>query len=221
MNRIVTKQDLKGLSNHYLWLKQKRPVNRDGSPDRRYKVNQSLEVREWLFWQKYGHLVVAGLMGLIAGTVLTVSLWRASHTPVTSPEAPQQNLDVGTVKGVGKSLVDVVEASEPSEDYYKQEPLRYIRYRGQQLGYDDYTISKFIRIARAESGLNPMVKNKSSSATGIYQFISSTFHRYCQGKNVYDFVDNIDCFYRVLEVDGYPKGLNHWNASRAKWEVGR
>lgn len=90
-------------------------LNKDGSLDRRFKENQTLEVREWLFWQKYGNLVVAGLLGLIAGTVLTVSLWRGRNASLTPPAPPSDNLDVGTVKGVGKSLVDVVEASEPSQ----------------------------------------------------------------------------------------------------------
>lgn len=191
-------------------------LNKDGSLDRRFKENQTLEVREWLFWQKYGHLVVAGLLGLIAGTVLTVSLWRASHTPLTSPEPLQENLDVGTVKGVGKSLVDVVEASEPSQDYYRSEPLRYIRWKGEQEGYDDYTISKFIRVARCESGknLNPRAKNPSSTASGIFQIIYGTWNgNDCQG-NAFDFVSNIDCAYKIFAK----RGFQPWNASRHCWE---
>lgn len=125
---------------------------------------------------------------------------------------------LGEVKiGSPKPLGQTIEVTTPKIpcDY---DAITYIRCRGQQLGYKDTDISVFVRIARAESNFNPLAKNKSSTATGIYQFINGTFHRYCTGKNVYNFVDNIDCFYKVLETDGYPKALNHWNASRSKWE---
>ena len=124
----------------------------------------------------------------------------------TSPKPLEQTIEVKAVE---------VKAYEIPCDY---DAITYIRCRGQQLGYKDTDISVFVRIARAESNFNPLAKNKSSTATGIYQFINGTFHRYCAGKNVYNFVDNIDCFYKVLETDGYPKALNHWNASRSKWE---
>ena len=93
-------------------------------------------------------------------------------------------------------------------------PLAYIRYRGWEEGYDDYTISYFIRIARKESGFNldTYAKNPKSSAKGIFQFIDSTWSQYCTG-NVYNFVDNIGCFYKVLETDGYPRGLRHWSST--------
>jgi hypothetical protein len=98
----------------------------------------------------------------------------------------------------------------------KRDPLTYIRWKGQQEGYDDYTISKFIRLARAESfeDLDQYAKNPNSTAKGIYQFIDSTWRQYClENGNVYDFVDNIDCFYKILATDGYPKGLSHWSES--------
>lgn len=81
-------------------------LNKDGSLDRRFKENQTLEVREWLFWQKYGTLIVAGLLGLIAGSVLTISLWRARNTPLTSPEPPERTEE-------SQVVVDVL-VSEPA-----------------------------------------------------------------------------------------------------------
>lgn len=185
-------------------------LNKDGSLDRRFKENQTLEVREWLFWQKYGHLVVAGLLGLIAGSVLTVSLWRAKNTPVTSPEAPQQNLDVGTVKGVGKSLVDVVEASETP---YCYDPITCIRDVGEELGVPNQDILTMIRIARAESSLNPLAKNRNSTASGLFQVIASTWYHYdCVGDK-WDFEDNIRCAYKLYQKSGFQP----WNASKAVW----
>ena len=104
----------------------------------------------------------------------------------------------------------------------KRDPLTYIRWKGQQEGFDDYTISSFIRIARVEShdDLNSYAKNPTSTAKGVFQFIDSTWRAYCNG-NVYDFVDNIDCFYKVLETDGYPEGLSHWQEALNILEDGK
>ena len=96
------------------------------------------------------------------------------------------------------------------------DPLTYIRWKGQREGYDDYTISKFIRLGRAEShqSLDQYAKNPTSTAKGIFQFVDGTWRKYClKDGNVYDFVDNINCFYKVLATDGYPKGLSHWSES--------
>jgi hypothetical protein len=165
--------------------------------DKRYNTTEVLN--RW--FNKY--TAAAAMWGFIIGSL--ISMYFALDTKNNSPNALETQVEVKAVE-VTKT-----------DDYYKAEPLRYIRWRGQQLGYKDTDISVFVRIARAESNFQPMVKNRKSTATGIYQFIHGTFHAYCKGKNVYNFIDNIDCFYKVLEVDGFPKGLSHWNASKAKW----
>ena len=143
---------------------------------------------------------------IICSLVYVISKTGLGEVKIGSPKALEQTIEV--------KATEVTTPKIPC-DY---DAITYIRCRGQQLGYKDTDISIFVRIARAESNFNPLAKNKSSTATGIYQFINGTWHRYCAGKNVYDFKDNIDCFYKVLETDGYPKALNHWNASRSKWE---
>lgn len=95
------------------------------------------------------------------------------------------------------------------------EPMCYIRRKGQSLGYDDYTITKFIELAKVESSLNPKAKNPNSTAKGLYQFIDSTFALYCKG-DVYNYKDNVNCFYSILEREGYPRGLRHWKVSLEK-----
>lgn len=167
--------------------------------DRRLKLTHNVE--RW--FNRYTR--ASALYGLIIGSLIGCYIADnpAGHK-ITAPKPLETKIEVKEVK-----------AQETPCDY---DAITYIRCRGQRLGYDDFTISKFVRIARAESNFNPLAKNKSSTATGIYQFINGTFHSYCKGKNVYDFKDNVNCFYKVLEVDGYPKGLNHWNASKAKWD---
>ena len=152
----------------------------------------------------------AALAGIIVGALgMLIYLDAKLKQPVKELLSP-----LSEVQGA-----EVTPTPTPDESYYKEEPLRYIRWRGQQLGYKDTDISVFIRIARAESGLNQYAKNPKSTAKGIYQFIDGTWRHYClKDGNVYNFVDNIDCFYKVLAKDGFPKGLSHWNASIGVWK---
>ena len=55
-----------------------------------------------------------------------------------------------------------------------------------------------VRIAKCESNLNPLAKNKYSSASGVYQFIDSTWADYCEG-NVFNQSDNIKCFMELYK----------------------
>lgn len=145
----------------------------------------------------------AFVWGLIIGAFVGIIIAEARNT---SPNALNQ------------TIVPKVEKVQAQEIPCDRDPITYIRCRGEQLGYNEYQITTFQAIARCESNHNPMAKNKSSTATGIYQFINSTFHAYCAGKNIYDFKDNIDCMYKVMEIDDYPNGLKHWKASQSCWD---
>jgi soluble lytic murein transglycosylase-like protein len=88
---------------------------------------------------------------------------------------------------------------------------------------DFYGVDKdlAIRIALAESGLNCKVKNKNSSAGGLFQFINSTFlntqKRLGKPQDIsrkYDCNENAELGIYLLS-----KGeLQHWNASRSVWD---
>ena len=79
-----------------------------------------------------------------------------------------------------------------------------------------------VKIAKAESGFNPNVKNPNSSASGLYQYLDSTFESYCIKK--YEFANSleekndpyiqIDCALAMIK-DG---GLHHWDASKIYWK---
>lgn len=56
---------------------------------------------------------------------------------------------------------------------------------------------------------NPSAKNPNSSATGVFQFIKSTWAGMCEG-DVLNVHDNVSCGTRIL-ANG---GISHWEASR-------
>lgn len=86
----------------------------------------------------------------------------------------------------------------------------------------DYAIEKevdpdlILRIAKCESGLNPKAKNPNSTASGVFQFINSTWNHYCKG-DVFNAKDNVTCAVDLI-ADG---GLSHWRAdprSESCWD---
>lgn len=74
-----------------------------------------------------------------------------------------------------------------------------------------------LAIAEAESDLDPDAKNASSTASGVYQFIDSTFLENCSPdlskKNDPDI--QIECAVNII-ADG---GLKHWDDSKSEWEL--
>ena len=159
-----------------------------------------------MFWQKYGTLICTVILGLLAGIIIGKTIWDINNPPRTLLSPLGQR--------VIPHVVEVI-AEAPSEEQSKLDPLSYIRWKGQQLGYTDYQISKFIRVARCESGfkLNPNAKNPDSTATGIFQIIIGTWDgNLCEGER-WDFVDNIDCAYKIYAK----RGLQPWNASKNCW----
>lgn len=58
--------------------------------------------------------------------------------------------------------------------------------------------ARAVRIARCESGLNPAAKNRSSSASGVFQIIRSTWRAHADaGMSVWNARDNIEVAYRI------------------------
>ncbi len=78
-----------------------------------------------------------------------------------------------------------------------------------------------VRIARAESDFDPLAKNPHSTASGVFQFLDSTFHTYCiQKYKLTDTIEEkndrhiqIECATRMLAAGG----ASHWNESKYLW----
>ena len=64
--------------------------------------------------------------------------------------------------------------------------------------------STAIRIAKCESSLNPKVKHKISSASGLYMFIDKTWANHCIGDRM-NAEDNLRCFLKL-----YPQFPDWW-----------
>lgn len=77
------------------------------------------------------------------------------------------------------------------------------------------------RISDTESGNDPHAKNKVSSASGCFQFVNGTWHRYglelwgddFYDKNIFDPKDNTDLAAYVM--NNY--GTSDWDSSRSIW----
>lgn len=88
--------------------------------------------------------------------------------------------------------------------------------------YYNYNPKRAVEIAKAESGLVINAKNSSSTASGTYQFINSTYMSFCvKGFNLADSMASkndpfvqIECAVRMLAQGGE----HHWDASRHIWE---
>ncbi len=78
------------------------------------------------------------------------------------------------------------------------------------------------RIVVAESGWKPDIKNKVSTASGLFQFLDGTFKSYCIEKyGLAESMDQkndpyiqIDCAVRMIRAGG----VGHWDASKHSWD---
>lgn len=72
-----------------------------------------------------------------------------------------------------------------------------------------------LRIAKAESGFNPHAKNPESTASGVFQILTSTFKdAKCEG-DIFDVYDNTRCARKLLATSG----TQPWLASKNVWNV--
>lgn len=162
------------------------------------KLNRKVRSVEKYYKENRGALWFAFFAGLTAGAIITQSILQP-HKATLEPV---------------KQTIQEVSANEPTIEYYQAEPIRWIRYVGEQRGFSNQDITKAIRIARCESGFNQYAKNPGSTAKGIYQFIDGTWRSNClKDGNVYNFVDNINCFWKVYK----DQGDRPWKSSEKCW----
>lgn len=102
---------------------------------------------------------------------------------------------------------------EPAEVY------DYINYVASREGVN---VNMALAIAKAESGFRPEAQNPIGTASGVYQFLDSTFRNYCINK--YHMAETmeqkdqpatqVNCAIEILKE---PEGYKHWSASVKGW----
>ena len=85
-----------------------------------------------------------------------------------------------------------------------------IRHYSSELGAD---LTLALNIAWCESHMDYDAKNPTSSAKGIYQFVDSTFNKYCEGDPLNP-KDNIKCGVKLQAQKLY----GHWSESVNCWK---
>ena len=141
----------------------------------------------------------------------------------TEQVTPPSNEPIPT-KAVSSSKVDGVLQNPPvakstpatfsGRHYSKAEVEQLIRYYSAQYGI---AADLPLRIARCESGLNQFAKNRTSTASGVFQYLSSTWSSTDQGKlglSVFDADANVKAAVSYIASRGHARP---WAASQYCW----
>jgi hypothetical protein len=103
---------------------------------------------------------------------------------------------------------------DSGRNYSREEVQQLIRDYSAQAGI---SADLPLRIAQCESGFNQFSKNKTSTASGIFQYLSSTWAGTDQGKiglSVFDAEANVKAAVSYIASRGHAQP---WNASRSCW----
>jgi hypothetical protein len=103
---------------------------------------------------------------------------------------------------------------DSGRDYSKEEVQQLIKDYSAQYGI---SADLPLRVANCESGFNQFSKNRSSTASGVFQYISSTWRNTEAGKAgtlVFDADANIHMAIKSIASGG----ISNWSASRACWK---
>jgi hypothetical protein len=151
--------------------------------------------------QRIRQIMWTVIFGILAGIVLALSFLREMDKPRTliSPIAKEQE----------KPVVQKILAKETPCDY---DPITYLRCRGQQLGINEYQITKIIKVMKCESGLRADAINKNTNGTydlGVGQ-INDVHNKRISREDRLNFVKNIDFIYKLYQE----QGLNPWVCAR-------
>lgn len=104
-----------------------------------------------------------------------------------------------------------VPSADPAPD--KQRVIDLIRATSERYGIQPELP---LAIARCESGYNANAKNRSSTASGVFQYLAGTWANTPEGKagkSVFDVEANIEAAVRHIAK----KGTSPWNASKHCW----
>lgn len=70
--------------------------------------------------------------------------------------------------------------------------------------FPDQAEAKALHVARCESGLNPLAKNRTSTASGLFQIIRATWRAYADaGMDIFNPHDNTVVAHRIWQDSGW------------------
>ncbi len=144
---------------------------------------------------------------LLALVILFLTLNALLNAPLNSPR-PETGCFVSQVPQT--QAFEPLPQNKALYDTVKNDPIRreiYMRF-----GEINTEVAvQALAIAQCESTMNASVKNKNSSASGVFQIINGTFTGYkCVG-NVFDANDNIACAVKIYKS----------NHSWKQWSCGK
>jgi muramidase (phage lysozyme) len=128
----------------------------------------------------------------------------------TASSRPQTREDSGSLARSGEvetraggSTLRSRPVPSTERPYTQQEVIELIHHWADYFGVP---VEHPLRIARCESGLNTFAMNRTSSASGVFQFLSGTWANTYEGKaglSVFDSDANIRAAIRHMSVHGY------------------
>jgi hypothetical protein len=169
--------------------------------DKRFAVTQF--IKRWFNKETRAALVA----GLIVGTLLGFALF---YPYKTSPEVLKQSFEVKAVE------------TTIQEKDWSTELVGYFRFRGMEIGYDEYDITKLHGVLDCENGTHdPLRKNYMYdgenghyTAGGFTMITNTTWKQHkCTGSK-WDGVANINCFYKIIgknQLSDYKESKHCWS----------
>jgi hypothetical protein len=132
----------------------------------------------------------------------------ANQTGVSSVQTVQERKGVQNAK-----RVEPLRTQTNGRNYSKEEVQQLIRDYAAQYGI---SADLPLRVANCESGFNQFSKNKNSTASGVAQYLSSTWAHTEAGKagiSVFDAEANVHMMIKSISNGG----ISNWSASKSCW----
>ena len=134
-------------------------------------------------------------------TAIPSKVIEIDNTPELTTMSEKANYVPPSNSDASKAGFSPNNASSVSEE---SDPKALIIQKSEEYGIDP---NLALDLARFESNFNPLAKNPSSTAKGIYQWLDGSWKAHCEG-SVTSTKDNVECTMRIL-ANG---GLHHWLA---------
>ncbi len=166
--------------------------------------------------KRYFTALVVGQVALLSFVIPFTLLSKEKEVSISKPEdsafSSRILIPAATNTPPVSETVKIAHKSDPFPIEITKPAVRNVFSSYPKVTFD--SIYKILaKIARCESGGDPLAKNKTSSAKGLLQIIDGTWESFgCEG-HVLDPDDNMQCGVKIAMTSG----LHHWDESRSCW----